>query len=507
MGITHFTAQKNSSQEVGYFIPFDAFFNEQFNTNLTHRGRNAISPANELSYVRNNPFARRVVNVLFMVSNLSEATRQTFPSNIDNLTLLLMSDLDQNKLQLRNKIQEVLDKLKDESVIREETGSFFFFNEDEMDVMMQIQNTGINYEDRLDEYDKLIRPLLRIENKTRFGQNDFKVGYNMEDKEILRNGNVVVRILTLDNSTAEQKSFGNPANSLLLCINEWLVRDDDLRKQLELYFKTEKFLRLNGDASGTRGKTIDNFRSRNATLREKLIRTIEHRLPETRFVSGQQVIDPSAVNGTKPAERYQNVLEKHMGLVYRFHHLAASYSATAADLRIKMPTIKEQQLTSNALDQAESRIEEKISLTGGEMSVDDIIREFSKEPYGWKDTQVIHILVMLNKKKKRELTYRGQPRYPMDQFVEKALIATERIALMVKRGEDIPAEVVEEARLHFNDIFNISLPHLTDAGEVFESMVKQIKEAKGKAADKAEKLIRFPFRQSFHNFQNKLEEL
>lgn len=507
LGITHFTAQKNSSQEVGYFIPFDAFFNEQFNTNLTHRGRNAISPAHELSYVRNNPFARRVVNVLFMVSNLSEATRQTFPSNIDNLTLLLMSDLDQNKLQLRNKIQEVLDKLKDESVIREETGSFFFFNEDEMDVMMQVQNTGINYEDRLDEYDKLIRPLLRIENKTRFGQNDFKVGYNMEDKEILRNGNVVVRILTLDNSTAEQKSFGNPANSLLLCINEWLVRDEELRKQLELYFKTEKFLRLNGDASGTRGKTIDNFRSRNATLREKLIRTIEHRLPETRFVSGQQVIDPSAINGTKPAERYQNVLEKHMGMVYRFHHLAASYAATAADLRIKMPTIKAQQLTSNAQDQAESRIEEKISLTGGEMSVDDIIREFSKEPYGWKDTQVIHILVMLNKKKKREFTYRGQPRYPMDQFVEKALIATERIALMVKRGEDIPAEVVEEARLHFNDIFNISLPHLTDAGEVFESMVKQIKEAKGKAADKAEKLIRFPFRQSFHNFQNKLEEL
>ena len=507
LGITHYTAKKNSGFDVGYFIPFDAFFNEQFNTNLTHRGRNAISPAHELSYIKNNPFARRVVNVLFMISNLSEATRQTFPSNIDNLTLLLMSDLDQNKLQLRNKIQEVLDRLKDDSIIREESGSFFFFNEDEMDVMMQIQNTGINYEDRLDGYDHLLRPLLKIESKTGFGQNDFKVAYNMEDKEILRNGNVVVKVLIMENHSAEQKSFGNPANTLLLCVNEWLVKDDDLRKQLELYFKTEKYLRLNGDASGNRGKTIDNFRSRNASLREKLVRVLEHRLPETRFVSGQQVIDPSAVNGTKPAERYKNILEKHMGMVYRFHNLAADYATTAAELRGKIHSIKAQQLTSNALSQAETRVEEKISLTGGEMSVDDIIREFSKEPYGWKDTQVIHILVMLNKKKKREFSYRGQPRYPMEQFVEKALVTSERIALMVKRGEDIPVEVIEAARLHFNEIFNISLPLITDAGEVFEHMVKLIREAKTKASEKAERLIRFPFRQAFHNFQNKLEEL
>jgi hypothetical protein len=33
-----------------------------------------------------------------------------------------------------------------------------------------------------------------------------------------------------------------------------LVKDEDLRKQLELYFKTEKYLRLNGDASATGAK-------------------------------------------------------------------------------------------------------------------------------------------------------------------------------------------------------------------------------------------------------------
>jgi len=34
----------------------------------------------------------------------------TFPSNVDNLCILMMDTLDQNKLQLQTKIKEVLDR-------------------------------------------------------------------------------------------------------------------------------------------------------------------------------------------------------------------------------------------------------------------------------------------------------------------------------------------------------------------------------------------------------------
>jgi hypothetical protein len=67
---------------------------------------------------------------IFMISNLLENQRQTFPSNIDNLTVLLMDKLDQNKRQLQKDIQEVLDKLVEESIIREDKGSYFFFKRD-----------------------------------------------------------------------------------------------------------------------------------------------------------------------------------------------------------------------------------------------------------------------------------------------------------------------------------------------------------------------------------------
>ncbi|MBW8331141.1 MAG: BREX system P-loop protein BrxC [Prolixibacteraceae bacterium] len=508
LGITHFTAQENKEREVGYFIPFDAFFNRQFNTNLTHRGRKAMGQASELTYVKNNGFAKRVVNVLFMISNLAEATRQTFPSTIENMTLLLMSDVDQNKLQLQNEIKTTLDKLKDENVIREENGKFFFFNEDEMDVMMQVQNTTLIYEDRLDEFDKLIRPLLKVDGRIRFGQNDFKVAYNVDEKEFLRNGNVQVKILMLENGNAEARSFGNPNTTLLLCVNEWLLNDENLRKELDLYFKTEKYLRLNGDASqGTRAQTINSFRNRNAITKDRLIEKLNHRFPETRFVSGQQVIDPSAINGNKTAERYQNILQKHMEMVYRNHSMAADYATTAADLKHKLFSIKAQLLTTNDLSQAETKVNDKITIMGGEMSVDDLIRDFSREPFGWKDIQVIHILVMLHKKKVREFSYRSQPRFPMEQFVDKALISTERIALTVKQGEAISSELIEQARLNFNEVFNVSLPLKTDAGEVFEEMSRKVRLVRNDVAGKAENYISYPFRAKYHVLQNQLDEL
>ena len=126
LGITHFTAKEHAEEEVGGFMPFDAFYNKQFHTNLTNRGAKAIQNALELPYVKNNEFAERVVKVLFMISNLLENQRQTFPSNIENLTVLLMNKIDQNKMQLQKDIDKVLSKLVEESIIREEKGSFSF---------------------------------------------------------------------------------------------------------------------------------------------------------------------------------------------------------------------------------------------------------------------------------------------------------------------------------------------------------------------------------------------
>ena len=508
LGITHFTAKKLADNEVGYIVPFDAFFNDQFNTNLTHRGRRAISAGRDLPYIKGNPFAERVLNTLFMISNLSEAVRQTFPSNIENLTKLLMTDIDTNKLQLQNKVKEVLERLTDESIIREENNSYFFFNEDEMDVKLQIQNTHVNYEDRLDEMDKILRPILKVDSRVHFGQNDFRVAYQLDDKEILRNGDIKVKVMLMEKAKAENKAFGNPNDMLLICVNEWFVEDEMLKKEFEQYAKTEKYLRNNGDGSqGAREQTLNNFRGRNSTLRDKIIGKLTARFPETRFVSGQQLIDASEVNGTKAPERYKNVVLKHLENFYKYHHLAEGYCDNGADLKKKIPGLKAQFLTDNNLSPAENRVNDHITSMGNAVSVEDLIKVFSKDPYGWKDIQVIHILVWLQKKKVREFDYRGKSRYPLDEFVNKALITSELQVLIVKQGEAIPPEIIDEARTSYKEIFNTEAPVKTDGNELFEAMIEKVTAFRSGVEAQAENYLRYPFRKVFHDFHTRLEEM
>ncbi len=508
LGISHFTAKKLANEEVGYIVPFDAFFNEQFNTNLTHRGRRAISAGKDLPYLKTNPFAERVLNTLFMISNLSEAVRRTFPSNIENLAKLLMTDIDSNRLQLQNKVKEALDKLMDENIIREENNSYFFFNEDEMDVKLQVQNTHLNYEDRLEEMDKILRPIMKVESRVHFGQNDFRVAFLIDDKEILRNGDIRIKVMLMDKAKAETKAFGNPNDTLLICVNEWFGDDELLKKEFEQYAKTEKYLRNNGDSSqGIREQTLNNFRGRNATLKDKIINKLTARFPETRFVSGQQLIEPTEINGTKSTDRYKNVVTKHLENFYKYHQLAEGYCDNGADLKKKIPGIKTQFITDNGLSPAENRVNDHITSMGNAVSVEDLIKVFSKEPYGWKDIQVIHILVMLQKKKVREFDYRGKARYPMDEFVNKALITSERQVLIVKQGEAIPAEVIETAKASYKEIFNTEPPVKSDGNELFEAMLDKVITFRSSVESQAESYIRFPFRKVFHNFHTQLEEL
>lgn len=215
--------------------------------------------------------------------------------------------------------------------------------------------------------------------------------------------------------------FGNPDNTLLLCANEWFRSNEELQKEFELYTKTEKYLRHNGDsAQGTREKTLNNFRSRNTSLKEKIVERLNRRFPETRVVSVQQIIDPSEINGTKPSERFAN---------------------------------------------------------------------------------------MLHKKKVREFEYRGQPRYPLEHFVSKALITSEREVLIVKQGEAIPSELIESARSAFREIFNTEPSAKTDGNELYEALHKEVAATKQNISEQAESYLQYPFRNVFHAFHTRLDEL
>ena len=468
LGITHFTAKQHADDEVGGFIPFDGFYNQQFHTNLTNRGAKAIENGLELAYVKSNPFAARVVKVLFMISNLLENRRQTFPSTVDNLTVLLMDKLDQNKMQLQKEITDVLTKLIEGSIIREEKGSYFFFNEDEMDVQNIIKNQTIGLDDRLTAFDEFLRPLIKLQPKVAFGQNDFKLSYNIESKEFLRGGDINLVILLTDRTPLTQKMLDVNTKDLVICINEWYNNDSVLRHDFEWYCKTNKYL-INGSggASGERAKTNENFKIRNKQLSESISRVIESKFIENRFISQNTILEADQINGISPSDRVKNLIEYHLGNIYKFHKLSDGYArnqielkAAAASTQTEMP-----HLTS-----AEQSVNDFITSNNNQITITDLIKQYGEAPFGWRFEAVLEVALKLVKKKKREFKYKGAPRYPIVDFINKAVSTAERMSCEIVTGEDIDQALLDDVVSTFKHIFNENISTSSDGNEMFETL-------------------------------------
>lgn len=499
IGITHYTTKQHAGENVGLFIAFDYFYNELFRNNLTHIGRRIIDRAMALTYVKSNPFAQRVVSTLFMISNLEDSVLMTFPPNIDNLTVLLMTELDENRAALQKKIREVLERLVEESIIRDDNGKFYFYSEDEIQVTNLIKNTKPSLDDRLSLVDDLLRPLIKIESKISLDQNDVRIGYAIDDKEFFRNGDVKVNIVLFDQQSVEDKSVNAIANDLYICLNEWFYKDEIFRKDLEWYTKTIVYFKNNSAAAtGEREKTLQITRQRNNTLRDKIVLKLTERFVEARAISQQQIIDSSAIAGTRPQERFTNLLRFHLDRVYRFMKLAAPYARTAADLRVRVANAIQTEM--GELPGAEAKVEEVITANGNEWSIEDLVRHFSRIPFGWKDVAVIDMVVMLNARGKRDLEYKSTPRFPARDFVEKAITTSERSSCWVKSVGSLDAALVASATKAYGEIFKKPTASLSTDGFKLYDQLQESLSAIGTEYKELQDLYhhRYPFGVVFH---------
>ena len=506
IGITHFTAKNCAEDEIGGFIPFDAFFNQQFQTNLIHRGTRAIGHALSFPYVNENPFAKRVVKTLFMISHLQESQKQTFPSSIDNLTVLMMDKLDQNRMELRNAIKEVLDKLLDGSIIREENESYFFFNEDEIDVQNLIKSQNLSFDDCLTRFHEIFSKLANVGVKVSYGTNDFRMGYTVEDKTLFRNGDFELVVLMNSSISLEQKALSSAKSDLVIGINEWFLKDHILRRDFEWYCKTLAFFSNHGNAAtGERARTIENFRIRNKSLGDSIRDRINDKFPETRFISQNQVIDADQVSGASVSERVKQIIEKHLAGIYKNQRLAAEYAQNQADL--KKSAASAQILINTILTPAEMLVNDFITQHNNSVTVHDLVNEFAKPPFGWRHEAVLDILVHLVKKKKREFSYRNTPRYPVVDFINKALSAPERIVCVVQSGEEIDQATIDQVIRSFREIFNRDIPSTTDGSILFDTLVEELR----RQQEKNDPLIdsyhgTYPFGNIFKEVAKKLKK-
>jgi hypothetical protein len=508
LGITHFTANLCKDQPVGYFVPFDLFFNEQLQKNLTHQARGILDRAYSIEDVKKDHFAQRVVNALFMISNLGESQSVNFPANIENLGLLLMDSASATKLQIQSEVQRVLHTLVSKNIIQEAEGKYRFLKEDEIEVAQLIKSTAINSDDQLSYvYDDIISKVLKPSNSISFGNRNFKMAINIDEKEQFTKGDFGLRFSVFDVEDLETIAHNIPSNNILIGISGWLSKDQDLKAKIFDYIRTQKYIRDNSsNVKGTRAETLINFRKTNKLLLDEIILRFENKFAITAICSKNRVLDATEFAGATAALRFDNMVQRHMEEVYKKHGLSNNWATSNSDLITKAKV--NIQTATTGLEPAEEELTIKLNLLGASPTASDVVRELEKPPYGWKDISTLDILMSLAKKRLRRFEWRSEEISIID-YAEKALNSRERDAITIHTEKTHSVEEVNEFKRVVNDvIFAESLipSQIMNLKEAVDAFKKSIEPTMKRLNELKNDYETYPFARHLKSFHTSLTE-
>src|SRR5699024_5854387 len=225
-------------EEKGALIPFYAFY-DTIKEFLQPSVSRVIENAAINSNLSDDSTNVELLKVLFMTKYVKE-----LPSNLDNLATLMITHVDEDKLELKEKIKTSLRKLIKETLIEKNGDEYFFLTDDEQDVNNEIKHIAI-------EEDILRRELARYIYDDLYDVKKYSYSnvYNFSFNKIIdekTHGNQSAKI-GMEILTPLSEKFGLPDQQLQMqssSVNNVIIKlggNNEYVEEVEAYLKIEEY--------------------------------------------------------------------------------------------------------------------------------------------------------------------------------------------------------------------------------------------------------------------------
>ena len=151
-----------AGQSIGVLVPFHTFYMaiEGFLDGIISQ---VIIQAAQNPQLQ--PFDIDLLKTLFMVKYLKEVR-----ANLDNLTTLSLSNIDQDKLALRQQVEAALGRLERQTLIQRNSDEYIFLTHEEQDIGREIKNTQVDSGNVTRELQKLVWDAIFTDKELRYSQ-------------------------------------------------------------------------------------------------------------------------------------------------------------------------------------------------------------------------------------------------------------------------------------------------------------------------------------------------
>ena len=487
--VIHSTAKTNADAELGKFISFDELYNNMFEEGLQARGQKAVDNALRMArtYQTDRPertrLAVRVANVLFMICNISQTDQLVFPATLDNVTSLLINDMETPRLNIKNEVEKVIEFLCDNNIIHREQGkngapeTYAFYSEEEMKVAQLIQSQVVDNNTQAEQLKEIFnRYITALRNKEQYKTRSFSVGLTIKQRTFLSNNpDVQVEfVMDADYESAEQLALQNSnVNRMVYYVGPQYRDNKRLYNAFYWYCQANRYMATPVTSEDNK-KTRDEFEKRANELYDGIIRKEFEKILDTcPIISGLSVIDEAELGQKRGNDRYRVAMDKHLSSIYTKANLVDYPSMPRTTEQLKKAILRnvnpgDYEGMNAVLTDAEHEVEIYLNKQFAEVNVSDVLAKFAKAPYGWDNICTLYIINELVRRHNRDYSYANNPNVETSTVANR--IVSESNKFTLRQAKVISPQVIQNFIASWKEIFGISaVPSSTDSTQLFRA--------------------------------------
>ncbi|MGB9929835.1 MAG: BREX system P-loop protein BrxC [Methanosarcina sp.] len=498
---------------VGLLIPFHAFYEtiEGFLDPIISR---TISQArnNELLYENDC----KLLQTLFMIRNIPE-----IEPNLDNLIVLSISSVDEDKIKLKQSIIESLRRLEDQTLINKSEDKYYFLTNEEQEIDKEIKRIIIEEHQILEEIYGMIYDQKQGICPT--SHKEYKLNRAIDNKVKTTTGaDLTIKFLTplSDHYYSKKDNQQSLSGDILSNIDStdtllFVLPEEEFIDQIRSYLKIEKYLKQNSsNRNNVEIQNILSVRQQNANnARTKALELIQQGVSDSRvFVDNKEVIPEKS----SPKELIKEGLDLLIQNVYnKAGYVTKDYENENEILRILLSDdLEKYGVTGSdtnklALKEVLEYIQLKSS-RGGRILLSDLKNRFTVKPYGWKDMTISGLVAVLYTREEIKLRFQSEYLFKDADATAKHLTRRDEAdKLIIEVREKTGEEDLRAVKLILNNLFEkLNLPekegelHET-AREIFREELSVLQKIEGRYEEEKS----FPGRNQIEAYRKFLKEL
>ena len=455
LGAFQGTAERYAESPIGTLIPFYAFYDtiEEF---LEHQVKNVIATANDaVKAGKLEEIDVKVLKMLFMLKNIKE-----IPANIDNLATLYVSNIIDDKINIKNEIKVSLKRLEGQTLIQRNNDEYKFLTDEEQEINREIKQIIID-QNRITEYlSKIIYGYVYTDNKFTYKGRNFPLTKYVDNYKSTQEYEIGIKVIVTqvgrdDTNIILQSGMDNKFVYVKLELSTLTYNDIEYLLQVDDYRRSKS-----GVLQSPQVEDILHAKQREAETSENRIRdNVRELLNEAEIIIAG---DRQNITSKDAKTRINEALEILVNNIYtKFSFIKKNYSTS--DIR-ELWSQNKQLVIANmdgfenekALEAMKEYIEEKneFSLT---ITIRSLLQDFSSAPYGFLDDDILYLLAKLVKQEVVSLIYGNElQNITSEETLNKILKREYYDRTVIKLRKKIDSKYINDlksvARNSFNEI-------------------------------------------------------